>query len=64
MKKPNVNDALIALDMVHADLWTKRESLRSTETKSLIVKEVEVECLIKLVEAAMIDLGFAKSFTK
>ena len=63
-KKIDIKDALTGLDIVHADLWLKRETLRKTKTKGLVVKEIEIECLITLVETVMKQLGFDKEFTK
>ena len=64
MSKPNVKNALIALDMIHADLWLKQQNLIATKTRSLVVSEMEINALKLLVEVVMKDLGFDKEFKK
>lgn len=55
--KIDIKNALMGLDMVHADLWLKLENLKATKVKSLVVNQVELECLLILLETSMKNLG-------
>lgn len=59
-KKPNVKNALIGLDMIHADLWHRIRILKQSNKNSLIINRAELEALELLTRVVMIDLGFDK----
>jgi hypothetical protein len=49
IKKPDVDNALVGLDMVHSELWQMKNELKQTDGKARIVKAIEIECLEMLV---------------
>jgi hypothetical protein len=55
-----IKKTIFFLDMVHADLWSKLQQMHQSKNKSLIVKEVELSCLIILIEEAMKEIKKGK----
>lgn len=55
-KEINVKNALVALDMIHADLWLKIKNIEATKRNSIILKKLEIEALKLLVEVVMKEL--------
>lgn len=55
--KIDLKAALIALDMVHADLFIRLETMAKNNTKLCCMNEIEIRSLYLLVSNAMIDIG-------
>lgn len=55
--KTNIPDAIRALDMVHADLWVRKEKMEAENRFTDSINKMEVNALLMLVANAMIDLG-------
>lgn len=57
MNKIDTKQALVALDMVHADLFSKIETLKESGKKTMSISEMDLRALFILVSNAMADMG-------